>query len=210
MKRELTPPSGWQSPGYNRLAPLRSHEANFVQRVLIRLINYFGKLDASNLFMTLIRNTRLFRSWLGFAAKLMPYGRLDRVDTELVILRVGWNCRARYEWGQHVDIGLRAGLTPEQIARIPEGPTSAQWSEKQAALLSACDELHKQRMVAETTWETLKRHFSESEIIELLMLIGHYEMLAGVLNSVGLPLDDKLEAILAAAPIHAPERSEKT
>ena len=70
-------------------------------RTAIRVINTVGKLDASNLFMMLLRNFRLFKAWLGFAARMMPYGEIERRDTELVILRVGWNCRA-HGVGQHL------------------------------------------------------------------------------------------------------------
>ncbi|MGM0564586.1 MAG: carboxymuconolactone decarboxylase family protein [Pseudomonadota bacterium] len=196
MPQAPQPEKGWR-PANGRLAPLKPSEARGFQRLLIFFINRIGGLDASNLFMMLVRNFRLFRSWLGFAAKLMPYGRIERLDTELVILRVGWNCRCRYEWGQHVDIGLRAGLDEATILRVPDGPDSDGWSDRQRALLYACDEIHQDREVSETTWAALNRHYNERDVIEVLMLIGHYEMLAGVLNSTGLPLDEKLESVLA-------------
>jgi 3-oxoacyl-[acyl-carrier-protein] synthase III len=40
----------------------------------------------------------------------MPFGKLPRRDTELVILRVAWRCGCAYEWQQHVPIALRVGL----------------------------------------------------------------------------------------------------
>jgi len=48
----------------------------------------------------------------------------------------------------------------------------------------------------------LEAHYGERVLLEVVMLIGHYEMLAGVLNSTGLPLDTRLEDVLASAPIH--------
>ena len=65
-----------------------------------------------NIFTTLGRHPRLFRAWLRYSAHLMPFGQLPRRDTELVILRVAWQCRSAYEWHQHVSIALRVGLTP--------------------------------------------------------------------------------------------------
>lgn len=202
IQDQLTPPGGWLAPERVRLRPLTPKEAPPRTRIFIWVINRIGKLEASNLFMTLIRNGRLFRAWLGFASKLMPYGSIDRRDTELVILRVGWNCRARYEWGQHVDIGLRAGVSAEDIARVARGPEADGWEPRVVALLRACDEFHADRMVSEDTWALLSGHFDRPQLIEVLMLIGHYEMLAGVLNSTGLPLDTRLEGVLASAQIH--------
>jgi hypothetical protein len=39
-------------------------------------------------------------------------------------------------------------------------------------------------------------------MIEIPMLIGHYQMLAGLINSVGLALEPEVEEALARAPIH--------
>jgi alkylhydroperoxidase family enzyme len=202
LAEQLAPPGGWCDPGRVRLTPLSRAEAGPGLSVLIRVVNLAGRLEASNLFMMLMRNFRLFWRWLMFAKQLMPYGQIDRLDTELAILRVAWNCRSRYEWGQHVDIGMRAGLDAASIARIPLGAAAPGWSPRHAALLAACDEFHAQRVISESTWQNLAIHYDAKRIIEVVMLIGHYEMLAGVLNSTGLPLDTRLESVLAAAPIH--------
>lgn len=202
LSQQLTPPGGWLSPGRLRIPPLRPEEANLATRLIIKLVNKSGGLEASNLFLMLVRNLRLFRVWLSFAARMMPYGEIERRDTELVILRVAWNCRARYEWGQHVDIGMRAGVSADDVRRIPFGADAASLEPRIKALMSACDEFHHERMIGETTWLELEKHYDTRRLLEVVMLIGHYEMLAGVLNSTGLPLDRRLEGVLAAAPIH--------
>lgn len=120
-----------------------------------------------------------------------------------MILRVGWNCRCRYEWGQHVAIGLRAGLTAQDIARVAHGAQAAGWSPQQAALLRATDDIHRDRVIASATWQSLSQHFRQAQLIEIGLLIGHYEMLAGLLNGVGLALEPQTEQQLAAAPIHS-------
>jgi len=38
------------------------------------------------------------------------------------VLRIGWLCRAEYEWGHHVAIGKQAGLSDDDLKRIAEGP----------------------------------------------------------------------------------------
>lgn len=203
LLEQLTPPGGWKSPGRVRLTPLTPQTSTRAQRLLMRVVNKVGRLEASNLFLMLMRNFRLFWNWLMFAKCLMPYGRIARRDTELVILRVGWNCRSRYEWGQHVDIGLRSGVSAEDIARIPLGAEAPGWEPHLKALMQACDEFHHDRMIGEASWGVLEAHYGPRLLLEVVMLIGHYEMLAGVLNSTGLPLDTRLEGVLAAAPIHS-------
>ncbi len=191
--QQLIPPGGWRTTPRPRIPPLQQKQAAWPSRLVIRAVGRFGRLDASNLWLMMMRNTRLLVGFLAYAHRLMPFGELPRRDTELIILRVAWNCRSRYEWGQHVDIGLRAGLRPEDITRVTRGADAAGWSNRQATLLRAVDEFHNDRMISEPTWNSLAEFLDQRLLLELLLLIGFYEGLAGVLNSTGLPLDSDIE-----------------
>ena len=207
VDQQLAPPGGWHPATQPRIAPKQTSQLNPFWRGIFWVAGKYahkrtGLAEVPQVFLLLMRHRRLFQPWLRFASRLMPYGTLDRRESELVILRVGWNCRSRYEWGQHVQIGLRAGLSVDEIARVARGPQAQGWSDKQAALLQATDELHRDRVITASTWEELARHYNDRQLIEIGMLVGHYEMLAGVLNSVGLPLEPEMEAALAQTPIH--------
>jgi AhpD family alkylhydroperoxidase len=119
----------------------------------------------------------------------MPGGRLPRQDTELLILRVAHNTSCDYEWGHHERLARDAGLTEEEIARVRGGACAPGWSERSAALLSAADELHEDRRISDESWERLRGMLDEPELIELCMLVGHYEMLAMALNSLAVEPD---------------------
>ena len=200
--QQLTPEGGWSNPGRVRLGPMKREEQSLRIRLFAKVIGKVGRLQAFNVFLLLMRNFRLFRGWLNYSSKMMPYGTIGRRNTELAILRVAWVCRSRYEWGQHVDIGLRAGLKPEEIARVPLGSEAADWTDKQRQILNCCDEFCRERMISDATWDALGQHFNDKQLIELFCLINHYQGLANMLNSTGLPLDAAVEEILANAPIH--------
>lgn len=207
VEKQLTPPGGWYPAGTPKIAPKETSELSPMWRAVLWAGGKWaqkrtGLLQVPQVFLLLMRHRTLFRPWLRFASRLMPYGTLDRRDSELVILRVGWNCRSRYEWGQHVQIGLRSGLSAQEIARVAKGPDASGWSDRQALLLRATDDLHRDRRIGDETWRALSAHYKEKQLIEIGMLAGHYEMLAGVLNSVGLPLEPETEAALAETPIH--------
>jgi AhpD family alkylhydroperoxidase len=138
------------------------------------------------LFSTLARHRRLFRRWLAFAGALMPRGTLARTETELVILRVAHNCDCEYELRQHEAIAEAAGLSPAEVARTAQGPAAGGWEARQTMLLRAADELHGQRTLGHETWSELRPLFSDTELIELCMLVGHYEMLAMTLNGLAV------------------------
>jgi alkylhydroperoxidase family enzyme len=144
---------------------------------------------APNIFTTLGRHRRLFRRWLPFAGALMPGGTLPRADTELLILRVAHNCGSEYEWRHHERLARVAGLGREDVERVRHGPDAAGWSERQQLLLRGADELHAERRLSDSVWAELRPLYSDRELIELCMLVGHYEMLAMTLNSLGVQPD---------------------
>jgi alkylhydroperoxidase family enzyme len=167
-----------------RIAPGTLREIGPVNALIARAIGVATRSGPPNIFTTLARHRRLFRRWLRFAAVLMPRGTLPRADTELVILRVAHNCGSDYEWSQHERIAQRAGLSREQVQRVREGAAADGWSARQTLLLRAADELHADRAMSDDLWGALRPRLSDEELIELCMLVGHYEMLAMTLNTL--------------------------
>jgi 4-carboxymuconolactone decarboxylase len=182
---ELVPDGGWHTATTPRVAPdTRGAFAAFVTAVCRAI----GRAEPANIMLTLHRNPRIFWPWLLFVSRFLPFGRLAPIDRERIILRVAWNTRCRYEWRQHLELGRRAGLTSDDIARVTRGP-DAGWPPRQAALLRACDQLHAHRCIDDTTWRELAGLYGDDDLIELTLLVGHYEMLAGFLNSAGVQLE---------------------
>jgi NAD(P)-dependent dehydrogenase (short-subunit alcohol dehydrogenase family) len=132
----------------------------------------------------------LFRAWLLFAGALMPRGILRRGDTELVILRVAHNSGCEYEWRHHERLGQKAGLTESAIERVREGPDAPGWSMREQLLLRCADALHEHREVPDALWGELSETFSDVELIELVMLVGHYEMLATTIGTLRIQPDE--------------------
>ena len=142
-----------------------------------------------NLFTTLARHRRLFRPWLRFAGGLMPGGTLPRDESELVILRVAHLTGCAYEWHHHERLGARAGLAAAEIARVRDGAGAPEWTPRRKLLLGAVDELHRDGRIGDELWAQLSAQWSDTELIELCLLTGHYIMLAMTINSLGIQLD---------------------
>lgn len=139
-----------------------------------------------NVMTTLAHHPALYAAWQHLAGTLF-WSELDPRVRELVILRSAWRSRAAYEWAQHASIGLEAGLTPEEIRRIPDGPGAEGWSPADAGILRAVDELIDERRLSDASWSALAGRFPAPQLLLFTMLAGHYVMLAGVLNSAGTP-----------------------
>lgn len=162
--------------------------------------------EPPRIFTTLGRNRRLFRAWLWFGSTLLLRGDLPPADRELVTLRTAWRCGAWYEWVQHVGLAPRSGLGACDVDRVPDGPAAAGWSRRQRLLLTAVDELHDDRVIGDGTWSGLVDELGEGELVELCLLVGHYEMLAMTLNSLGVEPEPSALGRLGGAAAVAADR----
>lgn len=172
-----------------RVAPGGRGDVGLATWALAQASGFVTGTTPPNLFLVLGRHRRLFRGWLRFAGRLMPFGLLPRRESELVILRVGHLRRCTYELEQHRRLARRAGLVPAEIDRVADGPGAPGWTPREQALLGAVDELHRARDLADDTWRGLREHLDEREAIELVLLAGHYEMLATTIAALRVPLD---------------------
>jgi Uncharacterized conserved protein len=167
-----------------RIPPGGRRDIGLLNSLTAELIGAAAGSGPPNLFTTLARHRRLYRPWLRFAASLMPRGALPRRDSELVILRVAHNCACAYELAHHRHLARREGLTDARIDAVVQESAGAGWTPREAALRFAADELHERRTLSDACWTRLAAHLTETELIELPMLVGHYEMLAMTLNSL--------------------------
>jgi alkylhydroperoxidase family enzyme len=172
-----------------RVAPGDRAQLGWRNYVVARLLGVATGGPPPNVFTTLGRHPRLFRPWLRFAGALMPGGHLPRADTELLILRVAHNCESNYEWRHHERIGRLAGLSAADVQRVRSGPDAEGWTPRQVQLLRAADALHADRDIPQDLWNALRAELSDTDLIELCLLVGHYEMLAMTLNALRVQPD---------------------
>lgn len=120
---------------------------------------------------------------------------------EMVILAVAARTGCHYEILQHTPIALDAGVTPVQLATLtalrPCHPP--QFTDAEAAALSAAAELTTNRTLAPPALSALQRHYTNREIVELTVTVGYYAMLAGLMNGLDVDLDPAGEHFLPLA-----------
>ncbi|MDO5504173.1 MAG: carboxymuconolactone decarboxylase family protein [Actinomycetia bacterium] len=141
------------------------------------------------IFTTLGRTRGTFTGWLHFAARLMPFGSLPRRECELVILTVAHVRECEYEQQHHRRLGARAGLRPAEIEALLGGPAVDSFSARERTLRDTARALVEQRDLSDSQWAALRAVTSEREAIELLLLVGHYDMLATTLGVLRLEPD---------------------
>ncbi len=166
-----------QRPTTPRIPPMDTATMSDSQRAL-------AGLGASNVIGTLVRHEDLLKAWLGLAQQLLFSDRVSPRDRELVVLRVALRTDCEYEWANHVQSAMGAGTTVDEILSLSRA--SAAWTDPDAALLRAVDELCADDCVSDATWTALAATRDDLQLIEILCLIGYYRMNAGLLNSMGV------------------------
>src|SRR5262245_20749667 len=107
---------------------------------LAELFNKAGRRPDGQVLHTygaLANHPALLRRWLVFAAHVLAKSSLPERDRELLILRTGWNCTSKYEFGQHVLIARRCGISDAEIEALKAGPDAPSWSAHDRTLLTA-------------------------------------------------------------------------
>jgi alkylhydroperoxidase family enzyme len=153
-----------------------------------------------NIFGTLAHHPDLLRRWLVFGTHVLGKSALSGRHRELVILRIGWLCRAPYEWGQHVVIGRLEGLTDADLERVAAGPEADGWDDVEVLLMRATDELFGDQAISRRTWQALAEHYDAQQMLDLVFTVGQYQLVSMALNSCGVERDDGVDETTVPFP----------
>jgi len=171
-----------------RLRPLQDDEIPQEARELLDGIK-LGSGRILNIFRTLAHHPKLMRRWLVFGNHILGKNSLTPRDREIAILRIGWLCKAEYEWGQHVEIGRAVGMTDEDFDRIEAGPDAEGLDPFEASILRAVDELHADAMISDATWSELAARYNHEQLLDFVFTVGQYNLVSMALNTLGVQLD---------------------
>ena len=172
-----------------RIKPVPASEWTAEQQKILNPLKNQADGSILNLYPTLARNPKMADRFLTFASYILRESSLPPREREILILRIGWLCRSEYEFGQHTLVGKAVGLTSEEITRITEGPDAPGWDPFDATLLRAVDELHADAFIGDATWNALSNRYNETQLMDLVLTVGDYNMISMYLNTVGVQLE---------------------
>lgn len=147
---------------------------------------------ARNILGTFAHHPALARAFFTFNGHILRATTLTERQREMIVLRVAAVRTSNYEWAQHLCMAHDAGLTDEEIARIAFGPEAPFWSDLDAALLQAVDDLISDGAIGQNTWDRLRADFDTQQILDILFTVTAYDGLARMSRSFELDLDDDL------------------
>ncbi len=141
---------------------------------------------ASNVLSTLVWHPDLTKAFLRFNLHLLMQSTLPGRIRELAILRVAHRTDCVYEWTHHVDLGLREGLTEDEIDGVRRGHAADEFDR---IVLTGVDELFDKTELSDATWSALGERFDERQRMDFVFTVGCYTALAMALNTFGVEVE---------------------
>lgn len=143
-----------------------------------------------NIYRTLAHHVDLYNRWSPLGQILLNGSTISPRHREMAMLRMGWLCQSPYEWSQHARIAkASAGMTDAELRAIAAAPDASTWSETDRAVLKMADELRYDAIISHETWATLRKTYSDQQVMELLFTAAQYQLVSMALNTLGIQIE---------------------
>jgi len=114
---------------------------------------------------------------------------LDPALRELAIVRVGNLARCPYEVTAHTAIAMRSGVSKEKLDGIGKWKEHKGYTDAEKAVLQYADEVAVNVQVKDETFNALKKHLTDQNIVELTAAIGYYGMTCRILEALKVDME---------------------
>lgn len=152
--------------------------------------NLMANLPPLNVFRMMSGAGASFAPFMQFISAYLNEGVLDPELRELVILRVGHLCGSNYEVHQHERVSRTLGMSEERIQAVKGPLPNSLFNESENAALAFADEQVANVKVGDTTFASTKAHLSDSQMVELTIIVGTYLMVCRFLETLEIELEE--------------------
>lgn len=137
-----------------------------------------------NLYLMLLNSPPVARGWLDLLTAVRQQCQLKARYRELAILRIAILNGADYEYVSHIPIGLKEGITQEQIDALEDWEASKAFEPADLAVLAYTDAMTEDIQVPDDVFDALRPHFDAREITELTTTIAAYNLVSRFLEAM--------------------------
>lgn len=164
-----------------------------------------GPLAPMNFLRVLAHHPSLMGNVVALGGTLMYKSGLPERLREIAIFRVAARTRSNYEWAMHRALfAERCGINEEEQRLLREGPADApSWNEQERTVIAAVDELHDTSTISAATWSAMAALWQPQQLLEIVVLVGHYHLVAFFMNATGAPPEEGALHLAAFDPLPA-------
>ncbi|QUN32065.1 carboxymuconolactone decarboxylase family protein (plasmid) [Cupriavidus sp. KK10] len=142
-----------------------------------------------NVWRMMAWSPALAKAWAPCSRGLRNDLSVSRKLRELLIVQIALRHESRYEYGHHVHMARAEGVTPAQLAALPNGRDGALFDADEALVLQLADDLTHASGASAATMNALLERFGEKHLMELLATGAFYCAVARIVNSLDCELE---------------------
>jgi 4-carboxymuconolactone decarboxylase len=124
-----------------------------------------------------------------FGAHIRFYSSLSKKLNELAILMTARAWKSPFVWYIHRKFGIAAGLNAQLVDSLAIGQPP-DMDPDETIVFEFCEELLNTRRVSDPTFQKTKDRFGERGIVDLIGVIGYYQLVSMLLNVDRHPLPE--------------------
>jgi alkylhydroperoxidase family enzyme len=189
-----SPKSGDEMP---RIAPLDVEATTGEARKALEMLPF--KL---NIFRTIAHAPTNIAAVLQLASAILFRQELGDRERELITLLVSKLAGGEYEWKLHLGIAKDVGVTDAEIAAIESGDHE-RFPQELRALLAFSAQVSQVIRVPSAVFDAVRQYYSDREIVEAIIVVGFYQMMARITETLEVEVDDAQVSMSAAARVSA-------
>ncbi len=138
----------------------------------------------SPLYRVLLKSPEIAKGWESLLTAVRNRSSLPPSLRELIIMRVAVLNRAQYEFDAHRPHAITAGLSEAQIDLILQDKITAGFSAVEILVMELTDVMTRDIQVPDALYDSVKSHFNDREILEVVTTISAYNMVSRLLNAL--------------------------
>ncbi|MDJ0377306.1 carboxymuconolactone decarboxylase family protein [Cryobacterium sp. PH31-L1] len=138
-------------------------------------------------FNALLYSPALGQAVSALGASLRFAGTLENRTRELVVCLIAAEYCCEYEWYAHSRVAATVGITPLELRALAQGVTPETATKGEASALAFALALVRDRAVDAGTHARAKQQHGHAGLVEITILAGYYQLLAGLLIAFDVP-----------------------
>lgn len=158
-----------------------------------------------NLHKVMIHSPRAVEHYRGLTRFIRDDSAIDARLRELALIQVGYTSKCVYEYTHHIKIGLKNGVTEDDVRAVASDtagrPTSLDAVAR--ATLQAARELTAGYAVSRAVFDALQAALGNEALIDLVVTIVTYGSTVRILETFEVDLEDEYRTYLERFPLPA-------
>ncbi len=184
----------------DRFKPLTYDQMTAEQKTMIEDLLAGERRNTGGPFNVMLRSPEIGDLAQKFGAGVRFHSSLPRKLNELGIIITARYWTAQFEWNAHKRAALAAGLSPAIVDAIAAGTRPASMQPDEEAVYNFGTELLRAKQVSDATFEAATKAVGERGVVDLISVMGYYQLVSMLLNVDRYPLGNGVQPELKPLP----------